>query len=69
MNENGNQGAFASSSDRWRQTGLTKREYFAGLAMQAFLSSIGSQNDEVIAKWSVNAADSLLEELDKTKNK
>jgi hypothetical protein len=72
MNENGNQGAFASSSDIWRQTGLTKREYFAGLAMQSYVNTYyGEQKDTIedVAKRSVKMADVLLEELDKTKNK
>jgi hypothetical protein len=47
--------------------GLTKREYFAALAMQGMLAN--SQADgsiEDFAKWSVQYADALLEELCKT---
>jgi len=42
--------------------GLTKREYFAGLAMQGILSNHGVHSD--IAKWAVEQADSLLKELE-----
>jgi hypothetical protein len=68
MDENGKQGAFASSSDRWRQTGLTKREYFAGIALQSFVNNYYS-DCEYCAKMSVKMADALLAELEKTKNK
>lgn len=48
-------------------TGLTKREYFAGLAMQAYISQ--DDNDEcsveAIAEWSVDNADALIEALEK----
>lgn len=49
------------------QTGLTKREYFAGLAMQGLLANGTPQNDATAR--SVYIADDLLrrlsEELDK----
>ena len=50
-------------------TGLTKREYFAGLAMQGLLSAIGSTEFEYefqhenLAMDAVASADALLEEL------
>jgi len=50
--------------------GLTKREYFAGLAMQGICVEKYVKRDddrEVIAKWSVEMADALLAELEKTK--
>ena len=43
-------------------TGLTKREHFAGLAMQGLLAS-GSYTD--LIHCSVSYADALLAELDK----
>ena len=46
--------------------GLTKREYFAGLAMQGMASSDLTYED--IAHDAVKMADALLAELDKTKN-
>ena len=49
--------------------GLTKREYFASMAMQALLSSEGkgfysSMELEQISTMSVNAADALLNALE-----
>lgn len=46
--------------------GLTKREYFAGLAMQGMASSDLTYED--IAHDAVKMADALLKELDKSKN-
>ena len=52
--------------------GLTKREYFAGLAMQGLLSNLAYDNvnkyigKDVLARHSRNYADALLEELAKT---
>lgn len=43
--------------------GLTKREYFAGLAMQGAMMSNYSVN--MIAETAVKMADALLKELDK----
>lgn len=58
-------------------TGLTKREYFAGLAMQAILSNeelrlacmadsriLGVTRDEAVARYSVMEADELLKQLE-----
>jgi hypothetical protein len=61
--------------------GLTKREYFAGLAMRGILASLGQANDtkyhvnggflsyEIVAKESVFQAYALLSELEKTESK
>jgi len=49
--------------------GLTKREYFAAMAMQGILSGDGSKawtRDE-LAEIAVNRADALLKALDETK--
>jgi hypothetical protein len=68
--ENGKQPAFQSSmSDMTTfHYGLTKREYFAGLVMQALLSSPHLETDdhEIISKDAVRYADALLKELDKS---
>lgn len=45
--------------------GLTKREYFAAMAMQGMASVIGPGSLEDIAKSSVRYADALLKELAK----
>jgi len=43
--------------------GLTKREYFAGLAMQGFISAVTDFGN--LAGFSVMAADALIAELNK----
>jgi hypothetical protein len=63
--KNGEQGAFATSADGCHQLGLTKREYFAGLAMQGTMTSSYSVN--MIAEIAVKMADALLAELEKIK--
>jgi hypothetical protein len=66
--ENGKQGAFPKRADGAPQTGLTKREYFAGLAMQAIASKENYDIDYDFirtARKSIKLADSLLKELDK----
>lgn len=47
--------------------GMTLREYYAGLAMQGFLSTEtgNSFKRELIAKWSVECADAIIAELEK----
>lgn len=46
--------------------GLTKREYFAGLAMQGLLSHIGtaSWTSSQIAKQAVEQSDAILKQLE-----
>lgn len=44
--------------------GLTKREYFAGLAMQGLAMYTGAE-PEGVAKYAVDLADALLAELEK----
>lgn len=53
------------------QEGLTKREYFAAMAMQGycggeFTGQSGKPHKDM-AEWSVEMADSLIEALNKTK--
>ena len=52
--------------------GLTKREYFAALAMQGIMSSnecgIG-HIPSTVAEWATSLSDALLAELEKTKDK
>lgn len=50
--------------------GLTKREYFAGLAMEGLISKSASQmqiNTENLIHKSLEIADELLKQLEKTK--
>ena len=75
--KNGECGAFACASDGAHQAGLTKREYFAVLAMQGLLTRVPKRdNDKVdlgileskrIAEESVLMADELLNALSKSK--
>jgi len=46
--------------------GLTKREYFAGLAMQGYIAAQADGNLEERAQWAVEHADALLLALEKS---
>lgn len=60
MSTKGNEGAFAKEY----QKGLTKREYFAAMAMQGMLAE-GHDSFRIVAKHAVDQADALIEELNK----
>tara|TARA_R110000764_G_scaffold22255_1_gene55664 strand:+ start:43 stop:216 length:174 start_codon:yes stop_codon:yes gene_type:complete len=47
--------------------GLTKREHFAGLAMQGLLAHYGSSDDQSYEILAVYYADELLKELEQDK--
>lgn len=68
--ENEERGAFAKYGEGVHQKGLTKREYFSGLAMQALISktnlSVGMKEYRIIANHAVACADALLDELNDT---
>lgn len=66
---NANEPAFPRYyGDGTAKDGLTKREWFAGLALQGLFSGMNfSIATPEIAKMSVEAADALLAELEKTK--
>ena len=60
----------ADGSSHVEEKGLTKREYFAGLAMQssdlkAYANKYGNKWADEVAKDSVQMADALLKELEK----
>ena len=68
---NGNDPAFANSgieaANSWAEHGLTKREYFAAMALQG-ISSYIDREDEIVkdaAALSVEMADALIEALNK----
>ena len=77
--ENKNLPAFASvaisGENGYQQDGLTKREYFAGLALQGIMSNQSLMNmgtsygdhlvDAVAAEYATRMADLLLEQLEK----
>lgn len=61
-----NESAFARpSSSTSHQDGLTKREYFAAMAMQGMMTEYGMYVQRDIAKISVSMADALIEQLNK----
>ena len=75
MDDNRNAPAYPCGQDvtmgLWKpETGLTKRERIAAMAMQGLLAC-GEQHDEhtatVTAKSAVRLADELLKELEKTR--
>lgn len=45
--------------------GLTKREYFAAMAMQGLINKINVHEYNDLAAYSVKAADALINELNK----
>jgi hypothetical protein len=57
------QNGFIDSS----QEGLTKREYFAAIALQGLLAEGNRHQFNIIAEIAVEAADLIIEELNKTK--
>jgi hypothetical protein len=64
--ENGKKGAFdcVDSNKQYLQEGLTKREYFAGLAMQGILSGGSANGNEWICVRSLKLADELIKQLE-----
>lgn len=61
------------SKNQFVHTGLTKREYFAGLALQGMLAvyagnDVNLPNIDAAAKQSIEYADALLAELAKEGN-
>lgn len=53
-------------NDQWMIPGLSKREYFAGLALQGLVPKNNELGPVVIAIWAVQIADALLAELAKS---
>lgn len=64
--KNSEQPAFAAGAESWNQLGLTKREYFAAMAMQGLCANplYKETNYETIARESVSSADELLKQLE-----
>jgi hypothetical protein len=53
------------NSEEFKNDGLTKREYFAALAMQGFAASAHNISFNQQTEWAVISADKLIEELNK----
>jgi len=77
VKENGNRGAFACTGNIFTQSGLSKRELLAAMAMQGFASNKGwaesmrtvddwDNYKERLVKGAVEFADALLVELERT---
>ena len=63
---NRDRASFACVDPTYLQKGLTKREYFAGLAMQGLLSGrTEHENPMIDVKLAVEMADELLKALEK----
>lgn len=56
-----------SDDNIYKSNGLTKREYFASMALQAFITKYGIDCQEQHTKQAVFMAEFLIEELNKTK--
>ena len=57
--------AFPTEFDNYAESGLSKREYFAAMALQGLLS--GNKHADLVlsAKTAVDAADYLIKELNR----
>ena len=61
----GTESAYPTSFKKHDDIGLTKREYFAGLAMQGLVSRAGENPSVALdTELAVNLADALLEALE-----
>lgn len=70
LENKGNESAFPRLDQDYRDIGLTKREYFAGLAMQGILSNVSVDafgGMLQIAEQCIIVADALIAELNKEK--
>jgi len=57
-----------SSNESIQFVGLTKREYFAGLAMQSLIVSNPKWHTDAVARFAIKISDGLRKELEKPKN-
>ena len=62
--ENGKKSAFGFGYANVEVEGLTKREYFAGLAMQGLISGRVYVNETTLVQNAVLVADEILKELE-----
>lgn len=61
----GDQPAFEPPIQRQHHEGLSKREYFAALAMQGLVATPRPAGPTIISGWAIEQADALLEALAK----
>jgi hypothetical protein len=67
MKTNPNDLAYPAMAQNYLHIGLTKREYFAAMALQGMLSYDRTRHLDDISRWSVEAADALINALNETK--
>ncbi len=53
-------------NNNYISTGLTKREYFAAMALQGFINKYGVDCQEIHIKQAIFIGDFFIEELNKT---
>lgn len=58
---------YASTYSTYNIKGLTKREYFAAIAMQGILSGKIQYGSKIVADYAVEYADALIESLNQNK--
>ena len=63
---NGEVQAVQTGNNEWQSLGLTKREHFAAMAMQAMVSTVrsGDVNFDLVASDAVEMANALLKALE-----
>ena len=54
-------------NNNYISTGLTKREYFAAMALQGFINKYGVDCQEIHIKQAIFIGDFFIEKLNKTK--
>jgi hypothetical protein len=54
---------YATSYSSYYRNGLTKREYFAALAMQGILAGKIQSDSTMVAEFAIECADELIESL------
>jgi hypothetical protein len=57
--------SFTNQAPENEPMGLTKREYFAAMALQGLVQRVDRDKMNLAAQWAVKAADDLLAELEK----
>ena len=62
-NDNTTSYGYASPYSTYERKGLTKREYFAALAMQGILAGNIQTDSILVAEYAVEYADNLIESL------
>lgn len=54
--------AFACAADEGHQEGMSLRDWFAGMAMQAYLNANTNSDDAKVDVWAYATSDAMIEE-------